>query len=252
MAEVRQTQTIPVIPESAEPRRLLEQVQQLWALFQQVVGHDLPNHFISIQGLVRVLELEENAKLSSQGRDYLRRLANNVGRIQTLIGGLAEIGRARRENEGAERLALADVAREAAAEVNHLFQGVTIGYHFPQTPLVLIVPRSGLRRVLVHLLRNAVEAASPGQSVCIEIGTRVTEAKAEFSVADNGRGLAPERCQQLRDFLSGQTSTTPGPGLGLVLVREVLSRWDCSLQVESEPGRGSIFTVRLPSERIAQ
>ena len=212
MAEVRQIETIPVISESAEPRRRLEQAEQLLACFQQVVGHDLPNHFISIQGLVRVLEFEENARLSPQGRDYLLRLATNVGRIQTLIGGLAEIGRARRENEGDERLVLADVAREAAAEVNHLFQSVAIGYHLPQTPFVLIVPRSGLRRVLVHLLRNAVEAASPGQSVCIEFGTRASKEKAEFWVADNGRGLAPNGASNSGTFFRGKHRLRPDRG----------------------------------------
>src|SRR5581483_12233124 len=85
-------------PDALEVRRQLEYAEQLLACFQQVVGHELPNHLIAIQGLARVLEMEEGANLTSDSHEYLRRLAANAGRVQLLTSALAEIGRARRDS----------------------------------------------------------------------------------------------------------------------------------------------------------
>lgn len=237
--------------DAAEVQRQLAFAEQLLAVFQQVVGHELPNHLIAIQGLVRVLEMEEGANLTPESREYLQRLAASAGRVQTLTSALAEIGRARRESQKSEVLDPIDVAREAAAEVNQLFPEQSIQYHFSQPGVGMVASRSALHRVLVQLLRNAVQANRPGQAVQVEIGSRASEAGAELWVADRGRGLTPERRQQLQDFLSGQISMFPGPGLGLVLVRQVLNRWHGTLSVDSEEGKGAVFKIRLPVERIA-
>jgi signal transduction histidine kinase len=235
---------------ATESRRELEYAEQLLACFQQVVGHELPNHLIAIQGLVRVLELEEGASLSLQSHEYLKRLAASAGRVQTLTSAVAEIGRARRDSQKCEALAPVEVAREAAAEVNQLFPERIIEYHFSDPTFLILASRPGLHRALVQLFRNAVQACSPGQRVRVEIGTSLTSEGAELSVADHGCGLTPERRQQLQEFLSGKIAMFPGPGLGLVLVRQVLSRWDGSLSVVSEQGRGTVFTIRLPPGRV--
>ena len=231
--------------------RQLELAEQLLACFQQVVGHELPNHLIAIQGLARVLELEEGAHLNPTSREYLHRLAANAGRVQTLTSALAEIGRARRDSQKSEILPPLEVAREAAAEVNQLFPEQTIEYHFLESTLLMVASRTSLHRVFVQLIRNAVQAGIAGQPVRVEFGTRLISDGAEIWVADHGRGLTPQRQQQLREFLTGAIPMFPGPGLGLVLVRQVLSRWDASLIVDSQEGCGSTFTIRLPSRRIA-
>ncbi len=231
--------------------RQLEFAEQLLACFQQVVGHELPNHMIAIQGLLRVLEFEEGEHLSLESLDYLHRLAASAGRVQGLTTALAEIGRARRDSQKSEILAPLDVAREAAAEVNQLFPDRSMEYHFSEPTFTVLASRPALHRVFVQLLRNAVQASPAGQPVHVDIGARATNAGAELWVADRGHGLSAERRQQIEDFLSGKILLFPGPGLGLVLVRHVLSRWDGSLKVDSEQGCGAVFTIRLPTDRVS-
>src|SRR5947209_6737970 len=98
-----------------------ERAAALLAVFQQTVGHDLPNHLIAIQGLARVLELEEGERLSPAGRDLLARLAAAAQRAHEIVGTLAEIGRVGREVHATEFVALAELGREVAAELNQLF-----------------------------------------------------------------------------------------------------------------------------------
>src|SRR5258708_14346566 len=94
MGEASRADFLATEPDAAELQRRLEFAEQLLACFQQVVGHELPNHLIAIQGLARVLEIEEGASLNPESREYLRRLGANAGRGQLLPSPLAGIGRA--------------------------------------------------------------------------------------------------------------------------------------------------------------
>src|SRR5437870_1875703 len=99
----------PYEPTPEDDRRRLARAERLLACYRQAVGHELPNQLVAIQGLVRVLEFEEGARLSAEGRDYLQRLAAAAQRTHALLRTLAAIGRVGREPVGPEPLALADV-----------------------------------------------------------------------------------------------------------------------------------------------
>jgi signal transduction histidine kinase len=219
----------------------LEKAEQLLACFQQAVGHDLPNHLVSLQGLLRILELEDAGSLSPEGREYLRRLAALALRMQALIGSLAEIGRTRRQAHPAEPLLLEEVAREAAAELNQLYPGRSLEYDFSHACLVLTSARPALRRVLVQLMRHAVQAAPEDRRLHIAVGGRPG---VEFWVADDGGGLTPEQLHQARELCAGRPAKQTD--LGLVLVAQLVDQWHATVRVDAEPGKGTVFTVVLP------
>jgi len=100
-------------------------------------------------------------------------------------------------------------------------------------------------------MRNAVQAARANSSIRIEVGARETAAAQEFWISDNGPGLTPEQLRQLRELFSGRTSVGLGDGLGLVLVRQYVFQWRGRLGVDSEPRRGSTFTVTLDRRESA-
>src|SRR5207302_6124540 len=156
---------------------------------------------------------------------------------ETLVRMLAEICKARQRDRHAESVSLADVAQEAAAEINQLFPGRAIEYDWPASPFVLTVPRPDLRQVLVQLMGNAVQATPEPAPVQIEIGAREAPGRREFWVADKGRGLPLELQARLQDFLSGQSAKNPGNGLGLVLVRRIIDHWGGKLRIESGQAR---------------
>ncbi len=90
----------PVASSSAEVdllRGRLDQLEQLRASLQKALGHDLPNQLVAVQGLVKLLELEEGERLTEEGRDYLVRLAAAARRTHETILQLAQDCRAARE-----------------------------------------------------------------------------------------------------------------------------------------------------------
>jgi signal transduction histidine kinase len=229
----------------AETQRRLAAADALLACYRRVVGHDLPNRFVVIQGLLQILENEQSAHLTEDGRECLQRLKAAAQRAQGMVQMLAEIGRATPEPPPAQPTDLAEVAQEAAAEVGQLFPGRAIQYDLPQTSVALPLARPKLRRVLVQLFKNAVQAVPGDRPVQIEVGGQVGKTGAEFSVADKGGGMSPEFTARLRDFFAGQHCLNCG--LGLALVRQIVVSWGGQLDVQSSPGQGSVFRVSLPA-----
>jgi signal transduction histidine kinase len=119
----------------------------------------------------------------------------------------------------------------------------------PATP-VMVTDSTKVQQVLYNLLSNAVKFTEEGE-VRVRVGP-ADDRRVAFVVADTGPGIARE--QQLRIFErfvqldSGYTRRHGGTGLGLSIVKELTGLLGGEVSVESEPGRGSTFTVLLPAD----
>jgi two-component system phosphate regulon sensor histidine kinase PhoR len=109
-----------------------------------------------------------------------------------------------------------------------------------------------LHSALANLASNAVRYTPAGGT--IRLGWRRVGDGMEFSVEDNGIGIEarhiPRRTERFYRVDSGRSRETGGTGLGLAIVKHILSRHQAELRIDSEPGRGSRFTVRFPSARL--
>src|SRR5437868_10154636 len=90
------SEMMPTAQELAALRRRVLLGEQLLALFRQAMGHDMPNHLVALQGLVRLLEMDEKDRLSLAGQDYLCRLTATQERVEALVRMLSDICRAGR------------------------------------------------------------------------------------------------------------------------------------------------------------
>jgi two-component system phosphate regulon sensor histidine kinase PhoR len=109
-----------------------------------------------------------------------------------------------------------------------------------------------LQQVLGNLVSNAIKFTHEGGSITTRIEQRGAE--IEVSVADSGRGIPGDRLKTLFDRYTRATDAhdkTPGTGLGLMIVREIVEAHGGSVGVESEVGVGSRFWFRIPSVRRA-
>jgi signal transduction histidine kinase len=223
------------------PRDL--QTERLLDLLQTALGHELPNRLLAVQGLTRLLELEEGSKLSPDGQEYLRRIAAAGQQAHVLARALADFLRLVRSSDLPEAVDVPDALREVVAEVKPLCPGAAFEYDFPPVDLSLRVPRLVFRQVAVQLLRNAAQAAAPDRPLCIEVGARRSDAAIDFWVADNGCGLTPDQQAHLFQPFVHRGS---GVGLGLIIVRHLVESWNGSLHFESTAGQGSRFRVTVP------
>lgn len=111
------------------------------------------------------------------------------------------------------------------------------------TPWILVDPHM-IEQVLMNLILNAVQATDEGG--CITIRTRCTDEICEIQVADTGCGIPPEIRPHIFDPFFTTKRTGEGTGLGLSVSLGIVERHGGDMLVESEVGKGTVFTVRLP------
>ncbi len=106
--------------------------------------------------------------------------------------------------------------------------------------------------MFANLAINAVRYTPAGGH--IRISWRQRGAVVDYSVEDDGIGIAPEHIPRLTERFyrvdRGRSRETGGTGLGLAIVKHVLSRHQGDLLIDSEPGRGSRFTASFPARRL--
>ncbi|MCL2345896.1 MAG: ATP-binding protein [Desulfobulbus sp.] len=114
----------------------------------------------------------------------------------------------------------------------------------PESPQVHADP-SELRMMIFNVVQNAHHAMPEGGRV--ELRSRVEERMALIEIADTGVGIAPENLAHIfQPFYSRRADGAPGTGLGLSIVRSTVTRYHGHIEVDSTPGRGACFRIRLP------
>ncbi len=125
---------------------------------------------------------------------------------------------------------------------SHLYPGSSISKIFAD-------PRR-LKQILVNLLSNAVKFTPENGEVILQVNADLEQDLIKFSVIDNGIGIAVQDLRRLfQPFVqvdSGLNRQHEGTGLGLALVQKLTDLHGGSVQVESEVGKGSRFTINLP------
>jgi signal transduction histidine kinase len=130
-------------------------------------------------------------------------------------------------------------------------QGVALTCRGAEDEIVRLDP-DAVGRALLNLLTNAVEACKeknygPGESPRVDLRVERTEGGIRFTVSDNGVGMDREVREQLfKRFFS--TKNYQGTGLGLSTTAKIVAEHGGTIAVDSEAGKGSTFTVFIPSE----
>ncbi len=174
----------------------------------------------------------------------LKKVERQTFRAARIVNSLLEFARDRDEERHrvdlgpliVESLDLIDPRRESRL--------VALDLRLPEGPLVIDGSDGELQQVITNLALNAIDAMPGG-------GTLTVEATAEggyarLVVADTGHGIEPERLEQIFEPLFSTKMDRGGTGLGLTISYDIVCRHGGTMQVESEIGRGSRFTIELP------
>ncbi|MCL4688642.1 MAG: sensor histidine kinase [Burkholderiales bacterium] len=230
----------------------LKELDRLKDDFISTVTHELRTPLTSIRAFSEILhdnpdldpaERQRFLGLVIRESERLTRLINQVLDLAKIESGLAEWRTA--------ELDLREIALEAVNATSAIFKsrGVTVETRLaPRVPLVL-ADRDRLMQVLLNLLSNAAKFCSPGTGrVVVRLETDGSAVRVD--VQDNGVGISREnqalifeKFRQVGDTLTDKPS---GTGLGLAICRRIVGHFGGRLWVESEPGRGSVFSFDLP------
>jgi signal transduction histidine kinase len=167
-------------------------------------------------------------------------------RIGQAVANLRSVSRRDLAGDLAAPVDLADlvqaVARTAAADLRSAAARVEV-----DGPLWVLGRRGELVDVLLNLVVNAVHAREEGRPNRIRIALAREDGAAVLRVCDTGRGISPAQMRRLFEPSFAVNAPADGGGVGLSLARRIVLAHGGSVDVASEPGRGSTFTVRLPA-----
>lgn len=219
--------------------------------FFGMAAHDLRTPLATIVTSAQLLQEDLEGRINSDEQEALQWIRISAELMRSVVDGflsaaLSSAGQLRLRRAPTD---LGSVANEAlvmlrrAAEQKRI---VLIPAIAPDLPLVS-VDRAKISQVLINLLRNAIEHSSTGHEVTVV--ARFDERWVTLEVRDQGTGIPPELQSTLFEAYAHGTNKTAGErsvGLGLALSKLIVDAHEGELAVESEPGRGTTFNVRLP------
>jgi signal transduction histidine kinase len=227
-------------------------LEQAKSDFVATASHELRSPLTSIKGFIELLETTSAENLTDRQREFIGIVLRSTDRLVDLVNDLLDI--ARIESGQFEVHARSIDLRETIEEVGLLMaprlrgkgQRLDVQIFDPRPPALADPGR--IRQVVTNLVTNAHLYTDEDGTISLRLegdGEATT-----ITVADTGRGMAPEDARRVFDrFYRGTTDErkNPGTGLGLAIVKSLVDLHGGSIDVDSELGRGTTFTVRLPS-----
>lgn len=210
------------------------------------VLHELSTPLACVTGFTDALAGQWERLDDAARRDLLGRVREHGGELSDLVAQLsvhlAEPGPAVR---APERLSLAEECTTVVTLLEPVLDGRAIEVDVPD--LAVTAERGGLRRTLTNLLTNAVKYSAAGTPITVRAAPAGEE--VALSVVDHGVGMTPDEVARAFDLFwrAPDRDGVRGAGMGLSLVRDYVEGMGGRVEVRSEPGEGSTFTVTLPA-----
>ncbi|MBT9487089.1 MAG: response regulator [Rubrivivax sp.] len=219
------------------------------------MSHELRTPLNAVLGFAQLLEdharswpqePRQHLRLLHEGAQHLQALVSDVMDVASIEAGRLDVAR---RPVPVVQVVESSVAMCAGAAVA---AGVRLQTRLPSTPpegntITVTADATRLRQVLANLVSNGIKYNHPGGQVvvtAVRIGERV-----RIEVEDDGLGMTDEQQRQLftpYDRLGREGGTARGTGIGLVLVRQLVTLMSGSLEIRSEADRGTRVTIELP------
>ncbi len=207
------------------------------------VAHEINNPLGAVLALT-ALTLED-LEPDDPARENLQEVVRQAERCRNIVRGLLEF--ARQSEPHVEPLDLNHVLEDTLALVarqSMFFNIAVVRALDPALPRVM-GDRSQLQQVFMNLLLNAVQAME--EKGTITLASRQVDGFVEISVSDTGCGIPPDKLGRIFDPFFTTKPSGKGVGLGLSIAYGIVTKHGGDIRVESEVGKGSTFTVRLPA-----
>jgi two-component system, NtrC family, sensor kinase len=188
----------------------------------------------------------EQGSVFADGAELIDESLEGIERIASIV---QQIGRFTHAGDGTRELAELEPLLDSALRMARprLPPGVTVERYADPMPLLECAPRE-LEQVFLNLLLNAADAI--GDNGTIRVATSVGEdGRACIDIADDGSGIEPANLARVFDPFFSTKPVGEGTGLGLAICYEIVQRHGGEIEVSSELGRGTVFSVRLPLTR---
>jgi two-component system, NtrC family, nitrogen regulation sensor histidine kinase NtrY len=217
-----------------------------WGEVARKLAHEIKNPLTPIQlsaQRIRKSHLKGAPDFEKVLNECTNAIVMEVEALKNLVDEFAQFARLPAANLVAG--SLHEVIEQALSLYDGLFAGVTVERKLAPDVPVLRLDADQMKRVLINLVDNAIEATDKQGTVTISTEYDRVQARVRLGVGDDGPGILPEDRDRL--FVPHFSTKKRGSGLGLAIVSRIVQEHHGSIRVEENPPRGARFVVELPA-----
>lgn len=239
---------VAVIKDLTEQRKVEEQLrrqEKLTAMGELAssVAHEIRNPLNSISMTVQRFAKDFQPKEYAEEYYALVKMMNEeINRVSTIIQQFLQFARPPKLNP--TEVNVGDFIRDVVAVIESEARAKQISLVSElQFSGTIQMDRAQMKQVLLNLLQNALHATD--ENGTIRIGTKLENGRLHLSVADTGTGIPPEHLPKIFNLYF--TTKPDGTGMGLSMAHQIVTEHGGRIEVESEVGKGTTFTIQIPA-----
>ncbi len=210
------------------------------------IAHEMNNPVNNISLIIETLIEDEELLSVEERRRLYQEAMDQADRTSEIVKNLLEFSRA--SHPKVERINLEELISKTSRLIRNELKLKNITFTrqaLPDLPDVFL-DRGGLQQVLLNLFLNAIHAMENGGELKVDIGFADPPVEIRIDIKDNGCGIPPEYLGQIFDPFFTTKKEGEGTGLGLSVSYNIIKKNGGRLEVQSEPGKGTCFSIFLP------
>lgn len=241
--------TDQLITEIKENMDRLEFERRVRQEFFSNASHELKTPITSVKGYAEILQ-NHLAKDEAAKEDCIRRIITEADHMTSLINDILMISKLETKDLAVDisEVRMAPLLSEVVESLQPIAHKQEVSIHMDCQPIVLDESANQMEELLTNLLTNAIKYNQPGGTVWVNI-SRENDVMV-IVVKDNGIGIPKEDKERVFERFyrvdKGRDKKAGGTGLGLSIVKHIVGYRDGTIELDSEPGEGSTFTIRIP------
>jgi len=230
----------------------LTEYNQLKDEFVSTASHELRTPLSIIMGAIRLILDEIPGKIVAEQRDVLTTAMESVNRLTKIVDSLLTISRIESGKLDLQKTVvnICELIKDTVSNYKPLAQekNLSLDFEVPEEGIGICLDPDRIKQILINLISNSIKFTPEGG--WIKVGCVEQDGEVRICVHDSGIGVAKEDMPKLFDKFT-QFGRKAGPGekgtgLGLAIVKKLVDMHDGRIDVESEPNKGTTFTITLP------
>lgn len=238
------------ITELKESRDKLSRINADHDTFIYAVSHDLKGPLANLKSLASFLE-DSVGLQTKEDKETLELIGQSISNLTETINELSDIAKIENEIEANENINVKQLIKEVESNMRDSLVKTKAAINLDLKVTEIPFSKKNLRGIITNLLSNSIKYSSPERTPEVTIKTEKSADFIKLSVRDNGLGIPENKKDEIFAKFKRAHTHVEGNGVGLYLVKKIITNAGGDIEVESELGKGTVFNVYFRNNPMA-